>query len=83
MGEIIIDNGDGETQSITGNIEQWESAADVVEAHGWNPDEVEYVVNDPQAEFESTIKDASNLQELKKALSGETGNAPSQARRND
>lgn len=62
-------------------VGDWPSYDAVLEAHGYDPAETDYTVDDPDADLETAIQDASNLQELKDALTADSH--PAQARRNN
>lgn len=80
MAKIHVTTDDGGTDTIT-TVGDYPTE-DALRSDGYDPDTVSYEVEDPQADLESAIGDASNLQELKDALTGSGAGPPAQARGN-
>jgi hypothetical protein len=60
-------------------VGEWPSHEAVLEAHGYDPDTTDYELDDPQAELAEAIDSASDLQELKDAMTGKSNGPPVQA----
>lgn len=59
-------------------VGEWPDYESVVEAHGYDASAVEWSVDDPDADLQDAIQNASNLQELKGALT--SSEHPAQAK---
>lgn len=70
---VTEDDGDVVTLAV---IDMTAEAA--LKSHGYDPNLADYTVDDPQGDLEDAISNASNLQELKDALTD--NNRPVQAR---
>jgi hypothetical protein len=58
-------------------VGEWPSYDGVLEAHGYDPESTDYDVDDPDADLHDAIQSASDLSELKDALTSD--NHPTQA----
>lgn len=83
MPRIILPNEtdkSGEPKEIK-VVGEWPSYDAVLEAHGYDPASTDFEVDDPDADLENAIQNASNLQELKSALMDSNHPAKSRGRR--
>lgn len=79
MPRVRITPSDGKQQFIE-VVGDWPDYESVLEAHGFDPAAVEWSVDDPDADLHDAIENASNLQELKFALT--SSGHPAQAQPN-
>lgn len=75
--KVTTSDGDEQLLEVVGDWPDYES---VVEAHGYDPTAVDWSVDDPDADLAEAIQNASNLQELKDALTSSDHPAKSKGR---